>query len=245
MDNKDILLFYKDLIDSGEDELIISVGELEFKLFDIDVERTPIFKFKSYSPGDINFSVECVEGNIYEQILKQLRFLGISNLHFNVVIYDGDALINYSFYFYDGFVDEIYDSIKNTNSITYNFRLYYDFEVGGKILPKGSSVYLTIDVDVNRVVLEDNGSDNLYVTIFLKPKKAIAAILEVKKGDIEKEYTMDWTSDIVTNFNDMLFPDFINYEDNNFNRVYDFFQPPYFEYNTDCFHFDVYPMLEK
>lgn len=245
MDNKDILLFYKDLIDSGEDELIISVGELEFKLFDIDVERTPIFKFKSYSPGNINFSVECVEDNIYEQVLKQLRFLGISNLHFNVVIYDGDALINYYFYFYDGFVDEIYDSIKNTNSITYNFRLYYDFEVGGKILPKGSSVYLTIDVDVNRVVLEDNGSDNLYVTIFLKPKKAIAAILEVKKGNIEKEYTMDWTSDIVTNFNDMLFPDFINYEDNNFNRVYDFFQPPYFEYNTDCFHFDVYPMLEK
>jgi hypothetical protein len=245
MDNKDILLFYKDLIDSGEDELIISVGELEFKLFDIDAERTPIFKFKSYSPGDINFSVGCIESNIYEQVLKQLRFLGISNLHFNVVIYDGDALINYYFYFYDGFVDEIYDSIKNTNSITYNFRLNRDFEVDGKIIPKGSKIYLEIDVDVNRVVLEDNGSDDLYVTVFLKPKKAIAAILEVKKGNIEKEYTMDWTSDIVTNFNDMLFPDFVNYVDNNFNRVYDFFQPPYFEYNSDCFYFDVYPMLEK
>jgi len=245
MDNKDILLFYKDLIDSGEDELIISVGELEFKLFDIDVERTPIFKFKSYSPGNINFSVECVEGNIYEQVLKQFRFLGISNLHFNVVIYDGDALINYYFYFYDGFVDEIYDSIKNINSITYNFRLYNDFEVGGKIVPKGSSVYLTIDFDVNRVVLEDNGSDNLYVTIFLKPKKAIAAILEVKNGNMEKEYTMDWTSGIVTNFNDVIFPEFIEYADNNFSEVHDFFQPPYFNYNSDCFYFEVYPMLEK
>jgi len=98
---------------------------------------------------------------------------------------------------------------------------------------------------VNRVVLEDNGSDNLYVTIFLKPKKAIAAILEVKNGNMEKEYTMDWTSGIVTNFNDVIFPEFIEYRDNNFSRVYDFFLPPYFEYGRDCFYFDVYPMLEK
>jgi len=245
MDNKDILLFYKDLIDSGEDELIISVGELEFKLFDIELERTPIFKFKSYSPGDISFSVECVEGGIHDQVVKQLRFLGISNFHFNVVIYDGKTPINYYYYFYDGFVDEIYESIKNTDSLTYSFRLYNDFKVDGKIVPRGSSIYLEIDVDVNRVVLEDNGSDNLFLTVFLKPKKAIATISKVNKGIIEKRYTMDWTSDIVTNFNDLIFPEFIQYADNNFSEAHNFFLPPYFEYGRDCFYFEVYPMLEK
>lgn len=245
MDNKDILLFYKDLIDSGEDELIISVGELEFKLFDIELERTPIFKFKSYSPGDISFSVECVEGGIYEQVAKQLRFLGVSNFHFNVVIYDGKTPINYHYYFYDGFVDEIYESIKNTDLLTYSFRLYNNFEVDGKIVPRGSSIYLEIDVDVNRVVLEDNGSDNLFLTVFLKPKKAIATISKVNRGIIEKRYTMDWTSDIVTNFNDLIFPEFIQYADNNFSEAHNFFQPPYFNYNSDCFYFEVYPMLEK
>lgn len=225
-DKYEILKFYGDLILSGDDELIISVGELEFKLFDIEISiYKPIFKFKSYSPNeDISFSVNCLKYYIGYELDKQLRYLLPDLNYYDIEIYDGDKLIDYDYHFSENLTKNILKDIQHIKVINYNFRTYHDDTVKSHEILAGDNISLTIEQTPIDVKMYSNGYEDLGVEIFLKVKNATMKV----KSPTKKEKEIDVTKIIVPLFNDYYFPEELEYHEYNFNEIYHYFREPYF-----------------
>lgn len=227
-DKQEILQFYKDLIVSGDDELIINVGEFEFKLFDIDILGIykPTFKFKSYSPNnDISFSVKCLKTYIEYELEKQLRFLSPDLQYFDIELYDGNEVIEYDYHISETFTNEILKGIQHKTSVVYSYRAYTEDTIKSQPIQEGDTIGLIIEQEPIKVKIDSNGYEDLNVEIFLKVNKAT---MKVRKRNTNDVKTLDVTNIIVPFFNDIIFITDLDYTENNFNEIYGYFEAPYF-----------------
>lgn len=246
-DNREILQFYKDLIVSDDDELIINVGEFEFKLFDIDIMGIykPTFKFKSYSPNnDISFSVKCLKTHIEYELEKHLRLLSPDLQYFDIELYDGNDVIEYDYHISETFTNEILKGIQHRTSVDYTYRAYTEDTVKSYPIEEGDTIGLIIEQEPIKVKIDSNGNEDLNVEVFLKVKKAT---MKVRKRNTNNVKTLDVTNIIVPFFNDIIFTTDLDYTENNFNEIYDYFKPPYFgnplNVGDTCCFINIYTTL--
>lgn len=246
-DKQEILQFYKDLIVSGDDELIINVGEFEFKLFDIDISGIyrPTFKFKSYSPNnDISFSVKCLKTYIEHELEKQLRFLSPDLQYFDIELYDGNETIEYDYHISEKFTDDILKGIQHRTSVHYSYRAHTEDTIKSQPIQEGDTIGLIIEQEPIKVKLDSNGYEDLNVEVFLKVKKAT---MKVRKRNTNDVKTLDVTNIIVPFFNDIIFITDLEYTENNFNEIYSYFEAPYFNSPTNigdvCCFINIYTTL--
>lgn len=246
-DKQEILQFYKDLIVSGDDELIINVGEFEFKLFDVEVSGIyrPTFKFKSYSPNnDISFSVKCLKTHIEYDLEKHLRLLSPDLQFFDIELYDGDKVIEYDYHISETLTKDILESIKNRTVVQYTYKVHTEDTIKFQPIQAGDTIGLIIEQEPIKVKIDSNGNEDLIVEVFLKVNKAT---MKVRKRNTNDVKTLDVTNIIVPFFNDIIFMYDLEYNENNFNEIYDYFGSPYFNNPTNigeqCCFPDIYTTL--
>jgi hypothetical protein len=246
-DTDEILQFYKDLILSGDDELIINVGEFEFKLFDVEISGAyrPTFKFDSYSPNeDISFSVKCLKYHIEYELEKQLRFLSPDLKYFDIEIHDSNEPIQYYYYFSENLTKNILKSIENKTVVHYQYRALEDDTIKSHQIQSGDFIELTIEQNPIKVKIGPNSDDDLSVEIFLKVNEARMKVKNYKTGKIKM---LDVTNIIVSLFNDFIFMYDLEFTENNFDEIYDYFKPPYFGnqilFEESCCYINIYTTL--